>query len=120
MGLKLAEAKEVQCIKVKQQDREHGVRAAVLEKSVDCEVSIGDDTVISWSVLHMSLPHMSQGWARVAEFPDFPKSYDEEETFQFQLMSTVPNGVFQIRSRHDVGLCWGCEVSFCDPHLTTF
>jgi len=38
VGLKLAAAKEVKCIKIKQEDQEHGVRAAVLEKSTDCVV----------------------------------------------------------------------------------
>jgi len=87
VGLKLAAAKEVKCIKIKQEDQEHGVRAAVLEKSTDCV-----------------------GWARVAEFPDFPLSYTQEETFLFEPLDEMPNGVFQIRSRHDVGRCIGATV----------
>jgi hypothetical protein len=87
IGLRFEAPKEVKCIKVQQQDQEHGVRAAVLEKSVDC-----------------------QGWARVAEFPDFPKSYANEETFQFNALDEMPSGVFQIRSRHDIGKCISPKV----------
>lgn len=68
-------------------DQAHGVRAAVLEKSTDCV-----------------------GFARVAEFPSFANSYAEETVFQFDPLNTVPVGVFQIRSRHNISLCFGCEV----------
>merc|ERR1711998_621784 len=65
----------------------NAVRAAVLEKSTDCV-----------------------GYARVAEFPDFPKSYTQEETFTFNPLDEMPAGVFQIRSRHQVGRCIGVQV----------
>lgn len=87
VGLKLAAAKEVKSVKIKQLDELHGVRAAVLEKSQDCEY-----------------------FARVAEFPEFPKSYGKEHLFSFAGLYETPPGVFQIRSRHDVNLCFGVEI----------
>jgi hypothetical protein len=87
VGLKLTEAKEVKSVRIKQLDEAHGVRAAVLEKSQDC-----------------------QYFARVAEFPEFPKSYGKEQFFSFAGLYETPPGVFQIRSRHNVNLCFGVEI----------
>merc|ERR1711959_857164 len=87
VGLKLAEAKEVKSVRIKQLDEAHGVRAAVLEKSQDCEY-----------------------YARVAEFPEFPKSYGKDHLFSFAGLYETPPGVFQIRSRHNVNVCLGVEI----------
>jgi len=87
IGLKLAEAKEVKCMKVKQDGQNHGVRTAVLEKSPNC-----------------------QEYGRVAEFPSFPDSYEEEKTFPVASLSRAPAGVFQLRSRSELGKCIGLEV----------
>jgi len=87
VGLKLQEAKEVRSVSVKQLDESHGVKAAVLEKSNDCV-----------------------SFARVAEFPNFAKSYGKTKLFAFNGLGTVPPGVFQIRSRHNVNACLGIKV----------
>lgn len=90
IGIRLEEPKEVQCVKIKQMDKAHGVRWAALEKGTE--------------------GMQCAGYARVAEFPDFVKSYDELYTFNFHLLSTKPDGVFQIRSRHDIGRCIGVKA----------
>merc|ERR1711988_260832 len=87
VGLKLSEPKEVKSVQLKQLDELHGVKSAVLEKSQDCEY-----------------------YARVAEFPDFAVSYTKDKVFSFAGLYETPPGVFQIRSRHDVNMCFGVEV----------
>jgi len=87
LGLKLPQAKEVRCIKVKQDGIQHGVRSAVLEKSPDCQI-----------------------YGRVTEFPTFPDSYDKLSTHEVPSLGIVPAGVFQIRSRVNMGKCVGLEV----------
>jgi len=87
VGLKLSEAKEVKSVQIKQLDELHGVRSAVLEKSQDCEY-----------------------FARVAEFPDFHHSYTKDKLFSFAGLYETPPGVFQIRSRHDVNMCFGVKI----------
>jgi hypothetical protein len=106
IGLQLDAATTVRSMRVMQTDFENGVKAAVLEKSV-----AGSDGICSY-------------WARVAEFPDFPKSYGAEESFSWKSLDqdTAPGAgsysdVFQIRSRADPRYCVGVQKADSEKNL---